>query len=101
MEDSISSMGSSGIAGFISLFFAKFASPSRPTFTQQGKAAAKRGASNGRKEDGKYTEQEVAEHNTQEDCWIIVDGKVHDVTHLKHPGVFGCGRAYICRQRAL
>lgn len=37
---------------------------------------------------GKYTWQEVAKHNTAESAWVIVEGKVYDVTHFldKHPG---------------
>ncbi|OMO93509.1 hypothetical protein CCACVL1_06461 [Corchorus capsularis] len=32
--------------------------------------------------------QEVSQHNTKEDCWIVVDGKVYDVTSYldEHPG---------------
>merc|ERR1712216_1097498 len=35
-----------------------------------------------------YTYAEVAEHSTREDCWIVVDGKVLDVTKFldEHPG---------------
>ena len=34
------------------------------------------------------TQREVAEHNTAEDCWVIVHGKVYDVTSYvpNHPG---------------
>ncbi|CAA7404184.1 unnamed protein product [Spirodela intermedia] len=35
-----------------------------------------------------FSPQETAQHDTREDCWIIVDGKVYDVTEYldDHPG---------------
>ncbi|QLG70343.1 hypothetical protein HG535_0A02820 [Zygotorulaspora mrakii] len=35
-----------------------------------------------------FTYQEIAEHNSPEDAWIIIDGKVYDVTKFvdEHPG---------------
>eukprot|EP01126_Amoeba_proteus_P005651 TRINITY_DN1191_c0_g2_i3.p1 TRINITY_DN1191_c0_g2~~TRINITY_DN1191_c0_g2_i3.p1 ORF type:complete len:224 (-),score=38.47 TRINITY_DN1191_c0_g2_i3:107-778(-) len=35
-----------------------------------------------------YTREEISRHNTLEDCWIVVDDKVYDVTNFipEHPG---------------
>merc|ERR1719276_385621 len=37
---------------------------------------------------GGYTLDEVAKHTTKTDCWVVVDGKVLDVTSFlsEHPG---------------
>ena len=37
---------------------------------------------------GEYTTEEVAKHNKAEDCWVIVNGQVLDVTDFlsEHPG---------------
>jgi cytochrome b involved in lipid metabolism len=35
-----------------------------------------------------YTYEEIAQHNTEKDCWVVVNGDVLDVTKFldKHPG---------------
>ncbi|KAJ6852691.1 cytochrome b5-like isoform X1 [Iris pallida] len=35
-----------------------------------------------------YSMQEASQYNTKEDCWIVIDGKVYDVTQYldDHPG---------------
>lgn len=35
-----------------------------------------------------YTMQEASQHNSKEDCWVVIDGKVYDVSSYldEHPG---------------
>ena len=35
-----------------------------------------------------FSEQDVAQHSSENDCWVIVHGKVYDVTSFlsEHPG---------------
>ncbi|GFP87299.1 cytochrome b5 isoform a [Phtheirospermum japonicum] len=35
-----------------------------------------------------FTMEEAAQHNTNEDCWVVIDGKVYDVSSYldEHPG---------------
>ncbi|XP_019057801.1 PREDICTED: cytochrome b5 [Tarenaya hassleriana] len=35
-----------------------------------------------------YSMDEAAKHNKQDDCWLVIDGKVYDVTSYmeEHPG---------------
>ena len=35
-----------------------------------------------------YTKEEVSEHKKPNDCWIIIDNKIYDVTKFlnEHPG---------------
>lgn len=45
-----------------------------------------------------YTIQEISNHTTKEDCWLIIENKVYDVTEYipNHPGgdkiLNGCGK---------
>ena len=48
----------------------------------------------------KYTLAEIEKHNKPEDCWLLINGRVYDVTEYiksqKHPGgetmLQGCGK---------
>merc|ERR1719359_1916799 len=50
--------------------------------------ASKAAASSGGGGGGGYTLEEVAKHNTKQSCWVVLDGKVLDVTNFlsEHPG---------------
>ncbi|KAL2653772.1 hypothetical protein R1flu_021900 [Riccia fluitans] len=45
-------------------------------------------AGEGERMSRKYSATEVSEHNSAEDCWLIIQGKVYDVTKYldDHPG---------------
>jgi L-lactate dehydrogenase (cytochrome) len=39
-------------------------------------------------EENLFSVEEISKHNTAEDCWIVVDGNVWDITEFapEHPG---------------
>ena len=47
-------------------------------------------------EKGPFTVEEVSKHNKEGDAWIIVEGKVYNVTKYidEHPGGVGALKAY-------
>ncbi len=47
-----------------------------------------------------YTAEEVAAHNTEADCWMIINNSIYDVTSYlsEHPG--GNGISVLCGQDA-
>ncbi len=66
------------------------AAPSAPVTAAAPTAAPvkKEAAAPAKKEMKTYTVEDVAKHNKETDCWVIVNGVVVDVTHFmaKHPG---------------
>jgi DNA-binding beta-propeller fold protein YncE len=43
---------------------------------------------------GTFSLEEVAQHNTDSDCWLVIDDKVFDATEASrvHPAMFNCGQ---------
>lgn len=46
-------------------------------------------------EGGSYTLSEVAEHDSEDDCWLAIEGKVYDVTEYAASGKHGGGDAIL------
>lgn len=53
--------------------------------TENQLAEAKREAASPQKQ---FTREEVEKHNKEDDCWIVINGKVYDATRVLswHPG---------------
>ncbi len=90
-----------GLAVFIILGGAAFwygsgASPSSSADNTQA-TTSDQDATAGVDKAGNYTLNQLAQHNTANDCWMAISGKVYDVTDFiaQHPGgeaiLLGCG----------
>jgi len=73
------------IAAFVSFFV--FGKEAVAPETQATPAQSQNQRS-GAQADTILTEAEVAKHNSQEDCWTIIEGSVYDLTDFisQHPG---------------
>jgi cytochrome b involved in lipid metabolism len=67
----------------------------RPLALTQRHLSGKRGLSKSKQQQSSYqngsrkiTRAEVAKHNKRDDCWLVIDGKVYDVSEYvaEHPG---------------
>ena len=56
--------------------------------SHKGDGASMSGLANGQVGSGMLTAEQVAQHNKADDCWVILGGKVYDVTDFleDHPG---------------
>jgi len=91
-QDSSSSSGSSSSTGAAASPASSTPSPSYEKVAEHEadakkdeKASASGAPTN---KGGQYTMEEVAKHNTKDDCWVVVSGEVLDVTAFlpEHPG---------------
>eukprot|EP00199_Chlamydomonas_sp_CCMP681_P000537 CAMPEP_0119106878 /NCGR_PEP_ID=MMETSP1180-20130426/6757_1 /TAXON_ID=3052 ORGANISM="Chlamydomonas cf sp, Strain CCMP681" /NCGR_SAMPLE_ID=MMETSP1180 /ASSEMBLY_ACC=CAM_ASM_000741 /LENGTH=471 /DNA_ID=CAMNT_0007092277 /DNA_START=33 /DNA_END=1448 /DNA_ORIENTATION=+ len=74
--------GKGSVVGFLGFFLQQFLSArdSAPSATQAQKKHVKPAGF------GCYTLAQIAEHSTSDDCWLVVEGKVYDVSGWGHPG---------------